>query len=128
MGKLSIDLRKLVVQKVAEYWSQRTIPKHLNISRCAVQNIIKKVKEHGTIVKFGGKSIMVLGALKADGTKSLIRCPGCINFIGYEEVLKKELLPIYETHNTFQKDGALCHKSKVISCFLHKAMICMLSD
>ena len=49
MGKLSIDLRKLVVQKVAEGWSQRTIGKHLNISRCAVQNIIKKVKEHGTI-------------------------------------------------------------------------------
>ena len=23
--------------------------KHLNISRCAVQNIIKKVKKHGTI-------------------------------------------------------------------------------
>ena len=52
MGKLSIDLRKLIVRKVAEGWSQRTIAKHLNISRCAVQNIIKKVKEHGTIENF----------------------------------------------------------------------------
>jgi len=49
MGKLSIDLKKLVVRKVAERWSQITIAKHLNISRCTVQNIIKKVKEHGTI-------------------------------------------------------------------------------
>ena len=48
MGKLSIVVRKLVVRKVAEGWSQRTIAKHLNTSRCAVQNIIKKVKEDGT--------------------------------------------------------------------------------
>ena len=48
MGKLSIDLRKLVVRKVAEGWSQRTISKYLNIFRCAVQNIIK-IKAHGTI-------------------------------------------------------------------------------
>ena len=52
MGKLSIDLRKLVVRKVAEDWSQRTIAKHLNISLCAVQNIIKKVKGHGKIENF----------------------------------------------------------------------------
>jgi len=49
MGKLYIDLRKLVVRKVAEGWSQKTIKKHMNISRCVVQNIIQKVKEHGTI-------------------------------------------------------------------------------
>ena len=49
MRKLSIDLRKLVVRKVAKGWSQRTIAKHLNIFRCVVQNIIKMVKEHGTI-------------------------------------------------------------------------------
>jgi len=52
MGNLSIDLRKLVVQKVPEDWSQRTIAKHLNISRCVVQNIIKKVREHETIENF----------------------------------------------------------------------------
>ena len=49
MGKLSIDLKKLVVRKMAEGWSQRRIAKHLNISPCPVQNIIKKVKKHGTI-------------------------------------------------------------------------------
>jgi len=49
MGKLYIDLRKLVVRKVADGWSQRMIAKHLNISHCAVQNIIKKIKENGTI-------------------------------------------------------------------------------
>ena len=34
---------------MAEGWSQRTIAKHLNISRCAAQNIIKKVNENGRI-------------------------------------------------------------------------------
>ena len=49
MGKLSIYLRKLVVRKVYDGLSERTIAKHLNISRCVVQNIIKKAKEPETI-------------------------------------------------------------------------------
>ena len=57
-------------------------------------------------MKFGGESIMVWGAIKADGTRIFIRCPDRMNSIGYEEVLKKGLLPIYEVHNTFQQHGA----------------------
>ena len=71
---------------------------------------------------------MVWGAIEADGTRILIRCPDCMNFIRYEEVLKKGLLPIYEAHNIFQQDDAQCHKSKVVPSFLDKAMICVLSD
>jgi len=52
-------------------------------------------------VKFRGKSIMVWSAIKEDGTRILIRCQYRMNSIGYEEVLKKGLLPIYEAHNTF---------------------------
>ena len=37
-----------------------------------------------------------------------------MNFTGYEEILKKELLPIYEVHSTFQHDDEPCHKSKVV--------------
>ena len=49
MVNVSIDLRKLVVRNVNEGLSKRTIAKHLNSSRCALLNIIKKVKEHRTI-------------------------------------------------------------------------------
>ena len=71
---------------------------------------------------------MVWGTIKADGTRILIRCPDRMNSIIYEEVLKKGLLTIYEAHNIFQQDGVSCHKSKVVSFFLDKAMICVLSD
>ena len=71
---------------------------------------------------------MVWGAIKADGTRILIRCPDRMNSIGYEKVLKKGFLPIYEAHNTIQQDGVPCHKSKVFFSFLDKAMICVLSD
>jgi len=50
------------------------------------------------------------------------------NSIGYEEVLRKGLLPFYEAHNTFQQEGVPCHKFKVVSSFLDKAMICMFID
>ena len=70
-------------------------------------------------VKFGGKCIIVWGAIKADGIRILIRCPDSMNFIGYEEVLKKELLPIYEAHNTFQHDGASCHKSLKLTVLIN---------
>jgi len=90
------------------------------------QNIIRNIWQRQ--YKFGGKSIIVWGAIKADGTRILIRCPDLINSIGYEEVLKKGLLPIYEADNTFQQDGTPCHKSKVVSSFLDKAVICVLSD
>ena len=71
---------------------------------------------------------MVWCAIKADGTRILIQCPNRMNSIGYEEVLKKGLLPIYKAHNTFQQDGARRHKSKVVSSFLDKTMICTLRD
>ena len=71
---------------------------------------------------------MVRGAIKADGTRILIWCPDCMNSIGYEEVLKKGFLPIYEAHNAFQQGGTPCHKYKVVSSFLDNAMIYTLSD
>jgi len=61
-------------------------------------------------VKYSGKSLMVLGAIKEDDIKVLIRCPDRMNSVGYEDVLKRGLLPIYETHDNFQQDGDPCHK------------------
>ena len=71
---------------------------------------------------------MVWDTIKTDGTRILIRGPDHMNSIEYEEVLKKELLPIFEAHNTFQQDGEPCHKSKAVFSFLDKAMIYVLSD
>jgi len=69
------------------------------------QDIIRKMRHR--LWNFGGESIIVWCAIKPDGTRILIRCPNRMNYIVYEEVLKKELLP-----------GWLpCYKSKVVSSF-----------
>ena len=51
-----------------------------------------------------------------------------MNSIGYEKVLKRCLLPIYEAHNVFQQDGVSCHKSRLVTSFLDNSKICLLSD
>ena len=48
MAKISMGVRMLVVRKMNEGWSQKMITNFLNISRHAVQHIIKKFREHGT--------------------------------------------------------------------------------
>ena len=49
MGRLSLDIRELVIQKLKQGWSQRKVAKELNISRNAVQYIILKLKRHNTL-------------------------------------------------------------------------------
>jgi len=71
---------------------------------------------------------MVWSAIKEDGTRILIRCPDRIYSVGYEDVLKRGLLPIYEAHNIFQQDGAPCHKFILVTSFLDNSKICVLSD
>ena len=62
------------------------------------------------------------------GTTILIQCPDWMNSVGYEDVLKRSLLPIYEVHNIFQQDGAPCHKSRLVISLLDNSKICELSD
>jgi len=60
MGRISMDVRKLVVKKINEGCSQIKIAKDLSISRRAVQNILKKLRDHNTIVdlpKTGGPAL-----------------------------------------------------------------------
>jgi len=69
-------------------------------------------------MKFGGASLMVLGAIKEDGTKVLTKRPDCLNPNGYNDVLKKSLLQIYGRNDIFQQDNAPCHKFRVVSSFM----------
>jgi len=79
-------------------------------------------------VKHGGKSLMVWGAIKSDGSRTIIRCPGILNSVTYQDVLRSGLLPFYESTNVFQQDGAPCHTAASTISFLEKERICLLSD
>jgi len=48
MGRISMDVRKLVVRKINEGWTQRKIAKDLSIYlRCA--KFLMKLRDHNTI-------------------------------------------------------------------------------
>ena len=49
MTKLSIDIRKLVVQKLKDGWSQRKVAIDLNISRHAIERFVLKFQQHETL-------------------------------------------------------------------------------
>ena len=60
---------------------------------------------------YGGYSIMVWGAIKADGSRALIKCPITLNSSAYQVVLENRLAQVYDANNTFMQDNAPCHKS-----------------
>ena len=58
----------------------------------------------------------------------LVKCHARLDSVVYQEVLKQELLRIYENDSIFMQDGAPCHTSKATKKFLDHHKICILSD
>jgi transposase len=79
-------------------------------------------------VKFGGKSLMLWGCIRGDGTRMLINCPPRLDSEAYQEVLNAGLLPLYDEDNVFMQDGAPCHRSRSTKAFLEEKEICVLDD
>ena len=74
------------------------------------------------------KSLLVLGAIKSDGSRTIIKCPGILNSVEYQDVLRRGLIPFYNSRNVFQRDGAPCYTAASTTSFLEDHKICMLSD
>ena len=49
IAPISIDIRRLVIIKFQDGWSQRSISMNLNISRHGVQRILIKFQQHETL-------------------------------------------------------------------------------
>jgi transposase len=79
-------------------------------------------------MKYGGYSIMVWGAIKADGSRALIKCPITLNSSAYQVVLENGLAQLYDANNTFMQDNAPCHKSASTLAYLERKKVCLLSD
>lgn len=73
-------------------------------------------------------SILVWGAIKQDGTRSMVRCWGRLNSAKYQSVLTEGLLSIYNTSNIFVQDGASCHRSISTMEYLNQNSINVLSN
>ena len=51
------------------------------------------------IVKFSGRSLLVWGVIKEDGTRILLRCPPILNSPGYQCILDEGLKDMYDRDN-----------------------------
>jgi len=63
-------------------------------------------------VKYGGKSIIIWGSIKYDGTRFLIKCPDKLNSEGHQDMLDFNLLHFYNSKNILQQDNTPCYKVK----------------
>ena len=57
-------------------------------------------------------SIMVWGAIRADGKRVLHKCDESVDQYYYQEILNQKLPSIYTTRCFFQQDGATCHTAR----------------
>lgn len=71
-----------------------------------------KIRYTQKTVRFGEKSLMIWGAIKANGQRSLVRCLPRVNAAEYQRVLHFGLMNIYESDEILVQDGAPCHTAK----------------
>ena len=107
--------------KIELFQKRRKYIRRLDKTRFHINHLIKTVK-------FGGKSLLCWGAIKFDGSRSLIRCEDTLNSAKYQDVLKEGLLPFYDSTETFIQDGAPCHRSHSTMDFLEKNLIMYVDD
>ena len=62
--------------------------------------------------------MMFWGAIRSEGSKMLIKCPGTLNSFGYLEILKQYDRPLIIPDLVFQQDNASVHKSEDVCNFL----------
>jgi transposase len=79
-------------------------------------------------MKYGGFSIMFWGAIKGDGSRTLIKCPIRLNSSAYQTVLESGLIGLYDSSETFMQDGAPPHRSASTLAYLERKNVCLLSD
>ena len=78
--------------------------------------------------KYGGFSVMVWGSIKADGTRTLIRCQYILISLKYQSVLSKGLLTVCNYNDIFIQDSAPCHRSASTQKYLDLKFVCVMSD
>lgn len=79
-------------------------------------------------VMHGGFSIMVWGAIKSDGSRTLSLCPPKVNSISYQQILRSSLPELLEGSSIFMQDGAPTHRSSSTAKFTENMGLCLISD
>ena len=81
-----------------------------------------------TLTKKFSASIMIWGAIRADGHWYLVRAPRNVDSETYQAILDAALLNMYTTRFFLQHDGASCHRSDSTRQYLTQKCIRVLPD
>ena len=79
-------------------------------------------------LKYGGISLLVWGAIRADGYRILIQCHLKLGSQEYQKVLRIGLSALYTPQMVFMQDGAPWHRSSSILAYLDNKNVCLFSD
>jgi transposase len=79
-------------------------------------------------MKYGGGSIMVWGAINAEGKGLLFKFDGNVNSLTYQAALTRALPLLLAPNAIFQQDGAPAHKSKSTQNFFSRRGIIAMDD
>lgn len=75
------------------------------------------------------KSLMVWGAIRGDGYRTLVKCQGTVNSEQYQRILQQELPDLYSDPSMlFQQDGATIHTSHSTLQFFHSKNVSLLHN
>jgi len=74
-------------------------------------------------VKFGGRSLLLWGAIKAVGCRILLRCQLIFDSSKYQSILDEGLRDLYDRNSVPMHDGALCHRSVSTRLYLKRKNI-----
>ena len=84
-------------------------------------------EQYVTKTKKISPSLMVWGAIRADGCRVLLCCKRSVDQYHYQELLDEGLQQIYNSRYKFQHDGASCHTAHSTKLYLERKAIRMLN-
>ena len=73
-------------------------------------------------------SIMLWGAIRADGCKVLLKCEDSVDQNEYQRLLHNGLPQIYSTRYILMHDGAPCHRARSTTEYLRQKAVRILKD
>ena len=79
-------------------------------------------------IKHRGGSIMVWGAIWANGKRVLVKVDGTLTSQKYVQILERHLLPIMGPNDIFQQDGAPAHTSHLFKSFMEENGVALLPE
>jgi transposase len=103
---------------------------HPNRRQHVRREVSYRYKERYTAktMKFGVKSLMVWGAIKANGDRFIVRCIGNVNTAEHQRILGNGFVNNVHPDEIFIQDGATCHTALSTSEYLHNHGICVVAD